>query len=890
MKEFPGNIQFCHPWRSYQQEVLDHLDHHLANKHLHLVAPPGSGKTVLGLEVMLRLGKPTLIVAPTLAIRNQWVSRFVELFLQANEQPTWISTDLRNPKFITVTTYQGLHSIFQKKGEKETSQDVIDDEEMDESSSEVDPTDKELAQQKLIDEQFQTLILDEAHHLRTSWWRTTLSFRNKLHDPTVVSLTATPPYDVGKSEWDKYMELCGPIDEEIEVAALVKEGDLCPHQDYVWMSEPSKKEKEPIDTFHQEAEELKKRLLENHDFQKLIESHPWIQSEEYVDEKLSNHGYFTSMILYLKEIGSEAWEQPFQLLNEKAKNLPNFDMEWTEELLTNMLYRDKWIDPKEEPMKSIRKQLSTIGALERRRVKLIATRAMERTLLHSVSKLDSITSIVSLEKQSKQESLRLVVLADYIYADDLPKDPSDNRPLIRLGVIPVFEKIRRELGEQCRLGVLTGSVVILPQDVVPILNEKHVNFNTEVLPHDDRYVKVTIRGASRQNIVSIVTDIFSQGKVDVLIGTTALLGEGWDAPSVNTLILASYVGTFMLTNQMRGRAIRTEQGNPEKAANIWHLVCVDSNTGDGGHDYYSLIRRFRSLKGLDEELPLISTGINRLRFPDSRFDQNAIELNNQEMARRASNRSRLMDRWQEAVQQGKAKREEVQVDKSFIPRPFVFHNTVKSLLIITLLIMADSLRAIGEGPRYSNLSQLGLALLIVLSIGVVLSSPFWWRALRIIWFNKSIESSMKQVGIAIYHSLYDTGMISTPPSQNIIHVHEMPGGFLKCSLEHGSTHEQILFFQSLQEVVDPIDNPRYIIHRQSGKRFWVRHDYHAVPHEIGRKKESAEILLNYWQKKVGKAELVFTRTPEGRKLLLKARMRAMSSKFVSRSERISVWK
>jgi len=56
---------------------------------------------------MIRLNQPTLIVAPTLAIRNQWVNRFTELFLQTKKAPDWISADLGNPKFMTVTTYQG---------------------------------------------------------------------------------------------------------------------------------------------------------------------------------------------------------------------------------------------------------------------------------------------------------------------------------------------------------------------------------------------------------------------------------------------------------------------------------------------------------------------------------------------------------------------------------------------------------------------------------------------------------------------------------------------------------------------------------------------------------------------------------------------------------------
>lgn len=94
----------------------------------------------------------------------------------------------------------------------------------------------------------------------------------------------------------------------------------------------------------------------------------------------------------------------------------------------------------------------------------------------------------------------------------------------------------------------------------------------------------------------------------------------------------------------------------------------------------------------------------------------------------------------------------------------------------------------------------------------------------------------------------------------------------------------------MQEFVDPIENPRYLLHRKSGKHLWVRHDYHAIPEEIGRRKEHAEVFLAEWKKRVGKAEFIYTRTPEGRKTLLKARVRAMSAKFVKRSERISVWR
>ena len=110
MTEYPKDIKFKYGWRKYQQRVLDDLQDHLTDGHLHVIAPPGSGKTVLGLEVAIRLNKPTLILAPTIAIRNQWIQRFCELFLQTNLTPDWISRDIRNPKFMTVVTYQGLHA------------------------------------------------------------------------------------------------------------------------------------------------------------------------------------------------------------------------------------------------------------------------------------------------------------------------------------------------------------------------------------------------------------------------------------------------------------------------------------------------------------------------------------------------------------------------------------------------------------------------------------------------------------------------------------------------------------------------------------------------------------------------------------------------------------
>lgn len=149
MNTFPSGIKFKYPWRNYQARVLAELENFLDNNALHVVAPPGSGKTVLGLEVMLRINKPTLILAPTIAVRNQWIDRFCELFLQTEVIPEWISCDIRHPSFLTVSTYQGLHAACNDFKDNCRSGSCM----------------REIV--RLLREQgIQTVVVDEAHHLK----------------------------------------------------------------------------------------------------------------------------------------------------------------------------------------------------------------------------------------------------------------------------------------------------------------------------------------------------------------------------------------------------------------------------------------------------------------------------------------------------------------------------------------------------------------------------------------------------------------------------------------------------------------------------------------------------------------------------------------------------
>lgn len=58
---------------------------------------------------------------------------------------------------------------------------------------------------------------------------------------------------------------------------------------------------------------------------------------------------------------------------------------------------------------------------------------------------------------------------------------------------------------------------------------------------------------------------------------------------------------------------------------------------------------------------------------------------------------------------------------------------------------------------------------------------------------------------------------------------------------------------------------------------------------LARKKEFAEFFAQRSRRLVGPV-VVFTRTPEGRKLLLRARNHSLSGAFEKHPERVSCWK
>ncbi len=631
-------------WRVYQQRVLEQLSQFRQDRQLHIVAPPGAGKTVLGLEIIRQYATTTLVLVPSLAIRAQWVERLQQDFL-AGQAPSkdFLSHQLNAPATLTVSTYQALHAYL--KDQDTTS----------------------LSWVKL-------LVVDECHHLRREWWRS-LNQLTKAIQPELLALTATPPFDVSGLEWKRYQDFCGEIDEQISLPELVAAGDLCPHQDYIYPLLPDTGILKKSQLFNTQKQQLYALLADLRPLAQYLLSHPWLaKPEEHYEAIFEQPEYFSALLVLLGHLGSEPPASALGVLHGELTIAPPLNDEWLRIFLQKALRDDPYLQHgrPNEILQPIRRQIREMGAWDQGKIQLEEPAGIRNELRNNQTKIQAVSDIVAHEWEQMGEALRLVVLGDFIYPELLPTTAYDRSTLTKIGISTLFEQLRRDGlddGDRAlqiqhptapnRLGVLTGSIVILPKAALPALQQiaaqslPDFSIKAQVLFPNAPYYLLQADSASSKYIVAWVTALFTDGHINVLIGTKSLLGEGWDAPAINSLLIASTVGSFVLSNQMRGRAIRTHPAIPNKTANIWHPVAVNPALADGGSDLNTLRRRFQAFAGPSiQGEAIISNSLDRFSINWSEADAQSIQRFAQEMLQRSARREELATRWSRALAKG----------------------------------------------------------------------------------------------------------------------------------------------------------------------------------------------------------------------------------------------
>ena len=887
-----NQLSFKGQWRQYQQRVLDKAESFMDDGKIHLVAAPGSGKTTLGIEFIQRFGNPTLILVPTVTIRQQWVDRIKQAFLSDdNLADQFISQDLKRPKIITVATYQALHSaVNQVVGDSliEDTDDESQQEHFDFQGFDIRKT--------FGDQDLGTLCLDECHHLRNEWWKSLESFHKTFPNINMISLTATPPYEGEPALWERYISMCGEIDEEITVPELVKEGTLCPHQDYVYFAFPTKEERTQLDQFEKQKLNFLTKLSTDIDFLNTIQSSPALSGQVGYDDLLANPKYLSATLIFLrsKEL---PFPQRFQELLS-AKTLPTFTLEWFETLLNGVIFQvPNWYGFTEEAFNQLKSDLKANGLIERNQVKLIRNKKQDVLLNQSLGKLNAVRDIFKAEYQSLGNNLRQLVLTDFIRKDFQVHLGDKNAQFTQLGVLSYFESIRSEMIEQSwtvPIAVLTGSLVIIPtsakEHLERLIPNSRLSYDIIGQLSQEDYLKVSVSG-SHHDLVTALTQLFQEGYIQVIIGTKSLLGEGWDAPCVNSLILASFVGSFMLSNQMRGRAIRVWPDNPDKTSNIWHLVSInlsprkwfefqnDEENYDEtlelqlyglSPDLDLLDRRMTQFLGLHYSELTIESGIDRLDLNQITFSQKGLEKLNQNAITLSQKREELKDRWQEALplNEDMEVANEVEVDKQFLPLAYL-NDWMKALLISQALAVTYFIIDLGRylivGKPFNQSLPIFLLALLVLAI-------FWGRY----FIYKSPYKRLEIFGKAIHQALLDSGQIETEESAPRVVKDSKQAIYNAIYLKGASMREKEIFAQALTEFFAPIENQRYIL--KSCHKVKDQTEFFAVPSMFEKRKADAESFLQHIQKSVGKYNLIYTRSVQGRPILLEARIKALGNK------------
>lgn len=869
---YEGVLSFRGVWREYQARILREADTYLEDKRIHIVAAPGAGKTTLGIELIRRSGKPCLILSPRIIIQQQWLGRIRESFVspgKRKEAEQYFSDDIRCPGLITSVTYQTLFCGMTGKSEDgDETKEKGEEEETDFSGFQLIHTLKKAG--------IGTICLDECHHLKSEWWKALEAFMNQIGDVTVIALTATPPYDSTPGQWERYIRMCGPVDAEITVPELVREGSLCPHQDYVWFNYPSAEEDRQVCRFRETADHMFQILMEDRQLYEIAASHKALfRYEEFCDSMLENPEYLSGLLIYCQARGIPFSGQWLRVLGVNV--LPEMDEKWMGHFLQGILYGSGDCCTVPEEFRAVlEKELKAGGLLRQRKVDFLVNDKLEKMLINSSGKMNSILQIAACEHASLGENLRMLILTDYIRQEYRDAIGNPERELPATGVLPVFELLRRK-GAGWRLGVLCGTRIILPDTAVEAFLEEAGSKNSGEFPAFRRlmgaegealgYSELCLTG-KKDACIRAVTRVFERGYIQILTGTRSLLGEGWDSPCVNSLILASYVGAYVTSAQMRGRAIRRDMKHPDKVSNVWHLVCIcDAKESkekrrmgienpELSEDYYTLKRRMEGVLGVSYDGNVIENGIERMSVISAPFTRKHVAEMNEEMAVRSGQRDTVAQQWKNALPPGGRLEiaESCAVKRKSLRRGIRFYHALAAQIICTIIQICNMIFRflIRTGRGWEN-----PAFFLITGLFFFCTAVYGNRIIRLFFPEKRFHA----LGNSVLAALREAGCITSACQV----MTERSGEFtFYCWLQGGTEREKKIYADSLRQVMAPAGNQRYLL--TGGRK-----EYYCVPEVFAGSRQKAEIFQRAMQSSMGKYRLVYTRNPSGRRVLLEAR-------------------
>tara|TARA_B100000927_G_scaffold291409_1_gene293441 strand:+ start:160 stop:2949 length:2790 start_codon:yes stop_codon:yes gene_type:complete len=898
-----GNIRFGGKLRPSQVAAVSVIKPQLneGEKRLHIVAPPGSGKTVLGLYVWADLvRKPALVLSPNSAIQAQWAAR-TDLF-ELDGKDDQISIDPERPGLLTSLTYQSV-TMPKRGGEGlDESAMMLWAEKLVEKGEAVDITSAEawiadLEQKnptyyakrvkvyrkavrddyakngnalwtlhessrstllRLKEAGIGLIILDECHHLLHHWGRVLHQLKDFFDDPVVLGLTATPP-DAEKADDEdalRYAEFLGDIDYEVPVPALVRDANLAPYQDLCYFVRPARIEMDFIRDVNETFDGILQQLNEPSKGEGAI-----LPLTDWVEEELSARkgpsGGNLSWDEYTRAIPDFSYQGRIYLalenrpmpagvpadVQETDAGALAFTRDHRNEMLRSVVSRYVRLGLRrssntndQEKAERAAKQYRLLGTQITETGSQPCASPINRILAYSNSKCEALSTILQEEMQNLGNTIRAVVITDFektsstLLIDDVLDDEAG-------GAVAAFRHlVACPAGDMLDPILMTGSTVLVDDDLSEAFLEKARAWIAE------RHLKIVLRDEvmGRYHEISgsgedwvpryystMITEFFQEGFTRCLIGTRGLMGEGWDASRINVLIDLTSVTTNMSINQLRGRSIRLDKHWPEKVANNWDVICLADEFQTGFSDYKRFIRKHKQLYGVGDD-GAIEKGPGHVHpaFMDAEpmGIHEGMAMFNDEMLKRSKMRTRTRELWG-------------------IGQPF------------------------NAEPKDAVESKQNVA-----GPGFGFSEP------GIPWSDASLTAAMSE---AIVGALIQTKQL--PPAA-VAAGGDRGGGWIRMHLANCSPEEATLFSKCLEEVLSPLEKPRYVISRAAvfPHDTWLtrllpevlakylrphRHHlvmFHNVPSALANTKRNAALFKQHWDAKFGESELFYVHSKEGR--------------------------
>ena len=648
---FPDTIQFKGEYRPAQRRAIDYCLSRFEEERsrVNIVAPPGSGRTFIGLGIMQAMDVPTLILSSTTAIAEQWKTRFEDGYLPEGEDvKKWVSRDASVKAPIVSVTFQALHSSMNVKK----------------------PIDRWMKNAGI-----RFVILDDPAHLRAEYWKVVETIQSALPGATQLALFSSDPTDVTAPEQARILRHCGNVDFTVGTADLLKESTFVPFQDYVYQCLPEGENKEKLAHYEELRAYYAEYFKKDKGFASIIQANLNLENlKEFSDAFREHPDYFMTMLSFLKEHGYPLPDPMPELLGSNP-SLPPIDDDAIQLLLQGYLDFDKEAyNGTDEYRKALSSVLEDAGLCHKGKLNFAHEEETEKLLTAGTEKLPALEAIIRQEQETLGGDMRMLVLCEGIKKELSNVIGDDSKPVKEVGAVTLFEYLRRAAVEGVKMAVITSTFIAVPTETVPII-EKLVKFTKRDLKVPD-YVQLQFATNLLKDGLEIIQEMLEENLVNVVISVYQSAAEHLVTGAFNSVVFAERPGTAIIAAQMRGLALKKDPDHANKSMHLWHLIMVDDKGRSAEKDAF--LEQNRSFDGITyAEHPTLSLGAERFALlakpfgagtdeaaadpweeaqdlwqpakkaePQTRED---IEALNQMMMEDSKDRHVLWTRWNEAV-------------------------------------------------------------------------------------------------------------------------------------------------------------------------------------------------------------------------------------------------